>query len=400
MSLLFFEDFFSFLQFWAFYGLRQNSSAIRVTRGVAFDDDHRPPWRWLIWCKIVGHQTCQRSVAVVDVNCAGRQAPLSDSNLKEAETSCPWILGFTESQDGNTSLVLVRVRALRRQNLHRIPKDPTCGKQEALIALMELDDAAEVAGLRNVLPELLKVEREGRESCSQFLRNSLVSCVRYLRGRGYSKDLGITLCHLSSVIGSPVALRLGTIGRPSSCVLGRAGNIIVLAQRQDEPLFGVEEWASAMQVTDICYNNYLGNLQNTGPVPKGCWTTLPEPEVRELVPALKTNSWCSATVSSPRPSQQTRFAVKSSPRPRQWPLPVEEEVEKYRCWEFMLEQNHKLLFTKELETLHKTIVLTGEPPTTPTNADPGSWYTTALSKYKCPLPSHRGRYYCYGNKTE
>ncbi|CAL1294638.1 unnamed protein product, partial [Larinioides sclopetarius] len=36
------------------------------------------------------HLCCQRSVAVVDVNCAGRQAPLSDSNLKETEISCPW----------------------------------------------------------------------------------------------------------------------------------------------------------------------------------------------------------------------------------------------------------------------------------------------------------------------
>ncbi|GIX74818.1 uncharacterized protein CDAR_73851 [Caerostris darwini] len=361
---------------------------------------------------------CQRSVAVVDVNCAGRQAPLSDSNLKEAETSCPWILGFTESQDGNTRIYI------------EFQKDPTCGKQEALIALMELDDAAEVAGLRNVLPELLKVEREGRESCSQFLRNSLVSCVRYLRGRGYSKDLGITLCHLSSVIGSPVALRLGTIGRPSSCVLGRAGNIIVLAQRQDGPSFGVEEWASAMQVTDICYNNYLGNLQNTGPVPKGCWTTLPEPEVRELVlsPQDKFLVFGDSLFSKTIPADEVCRQVQSTTSPvatgkalsemyssltngkreciavimlkSDVNQPVEEEVEKYRCWEFMLEQNHKLLFTKELETLHKTIVLTGEPPTTPTNADPGSWYTTALSKYKCPLPSHRGRYYCYGNKTE
>ncbi|PRD25749.1 UNVERIFIED_CONTAM: Phlpp [Trichonephila clavipes] len=109
---------------------------------------------------------CQRSVAVVDVNCAGRQAPLTDNALKETEICSPWILGFTESQDGNTRIYI------------EFQKDPSNGKQEALIALMELDDTAEVGGLRNILPELLKAEKEGNESYPQFLRNSLVTCVR------------------------------------------------------------------------------------------------------------------------------------------------------------------------------------------------------------------------------
>ncbi|GFR01637.1 uncharacterized protein TNCT_511591 [Trichonephila clavata] len=362
--------------------------------------------------------SCQRSVAVVDVNCAGRQAPLTDNALKETEICSPWILGFTESQDGNTRIYI------------EFQKDPSSGKQEALIALMELDDPAEVGGLRNILPELLKAEKEGNESYPQFLRNSLITCVKYLRNRGYTKDLGITMCHLSSVTGSPVTLRLGTIGRPSSCVLGRAGNIIVLAQRQDEPPFGIEEWMSSLQVTEICYNNYLGNLQSSAPVPKGSWTSLPEPEVRELVlsPQDKFLVFGDSLFSKTIPADEVCRQVQTTTSPvaagkalsemysaltngkreciavimfkSDANQPVEEEVEKYRCWEFMLEQNHKLLFTKELETLHKTIVLTGEQTTTNSNADPGSWYTTALSKYKCPLPSHRGRYYCYGNKTE
>ncbi|PRD25302.1 UNVERIFIED_CONTAM: hypothetical protein NCL1_41300 [Trichonephila clavipes] len=36
-------------------------------------------------------------------------------------------------------------------------------------------------------------------------------------------------------------------------------------------------------VTEICYNNYLGNLQSSTPVPKGSWTFLPETVVSEVV---------------------------------------------------------------------------------------------------------------------
>ncbi|KFM58969.1 Protein phosphatase PHLPP-like protein, partial [Stegodyphus mimosarum] len=98
------------------------------------------------------HLCCQRSVAVVDVNCAGRQAPLSDSALKETENLSPWILGFTESQDGNTRLYI------------EFQKDAVSGRQEALIALMEVEDPEEVSQLRSVLPDLLKAERENKET--------------------------------------------------------------------------------------------------------------------------------------------------------------------------------------------------------------------------------------------
>ncbi|XP_054720765.1 PH domain leucine-rich repeat-containing protein phosphatase 1-like [Uloborus diversus] len=361
------------------------------------------------------HLCCQRPVAVVDVNCAGRQAPLTDCVLKDVEdVVSPWLLGFTESQDGNTRLYI------------EFQKDPTSGQQEALIALMEVDDLVEVAQLRSVLPELLKAEKECKETYPLYLKNSLIACVRYLRSRGYYKELGITMCHLSSSSSNPVTLRLGTIGRPSSCILGRAGNVIVLAQRQDPPPFEIEEWQIAMEDTEVCCNNCLNILQNQ-PAPKGIWTSIPDPEVRELIlsPQDKFLVFGDSAFSRTVPADEVCRQVQNTTSPvaagkalsemysaltdgRRECIAVimfksdmphnEEEVEKYRCWEFMLEQNHKLLFTKELETIHKTILHNGEPR--PTSADPPSWYKDAFSKYKCPLPSHRGRYYCYGGKME
>ncbi|KAG8176344.1 hypothetical protein JTE90_003306 [Oedothorax gibbosus] len=385
------------------------------------------------------HLCCQRSVAVVDVNCAGREAPLGENAKKETDIACPWILGFTESQDGNTRIYI------------EFQRDPSSGRQEALIALVEVDDSVEVAHLRAALPHLLREER-ARSPPQDFLGNALMSSIRFVRGRGYLCDVGITMCQLSSCAGNPlVTLRLGTVGRPASCVLGRAGNVIVLAQRQDSPPFDLDEWSAAMQATEVCCNNSLSSRQSPLPAPGGSWCPIPEPEVRELVlsPQDRFLVFGDSSFSTCVPPEEIHGQVigKTSPVAASKalsemssalaggrrecvavislragdPSEPEEEVEKYRCWEFMLEQNHKLLFTKELETIHKTILHTGSetkqlsnvsvlnvessdvwyttaPATVVANGDP--WYSSALSKYKCPLPSHRGRYYCYGNKTE
>lgn len=57
-------------------------------------------------------------------------------------------------------------------------KDHATGRQEALIALMEVDDPMEVAELRAVLPDLLKTERESKETYHHYLKNALLSSVR------------------------------------------------------------------------------------------------------------------------------------------------------------------------------------------------------------------------------
>ncbi|KFM58970.1 hypothetical protein X975_10151, partial [Stegodyphus mimosarum] len=176
------------------------------------------------------------------------------------------------------------------------------------------------------------------------------------------------MCHLSSTSGCPVTLRLGTIGRPSSCILGRAGNIIVLAQRQEVTPFGIDEWNQAMQETEVCCNNYF-NSAPSKPVPKGLWTCVPDPEVRELVlspqdkflvfgdnafsrivPADEVCRQVQGTTSPVAASKtlsEMYSALTSGKREciavimlKFDALPIEEDVEKYRCWEFMLEQNH------------------------------------------------------------
>lgn len=57
-------------------------------------------------------------------------------------------------------------------------KDHATGRQEALIALMEVGDPMEVAELRTVLPDLLKTERESKETYHHYLKNALLSSVR------------------------------------------------------------------------------------------------------------------------------------------------------------------------------------------------------------------------------
>ncbi|GFY57525.1 uncharacterized protein TNIN_243071 [Trichonephila inaurata madagascariensis] len=196
---------------------------------------------------------------------------------------------------------------------------------------------------------------------------NMLTVTTYLRSRGYTKDLGITMCHLSSVTGSPVTLRLGTIGRPSSCVLGRAGNIIVLAQRQDEPL-----WHRRMDIFLTGNGDLLQQLSGklkTTPVPKGSWgpprtqnpagfppknkflvfgdslfsKTIPADEVcRQVqtttspVAAGKALSEMYSALTNGKRECIAVIMFKSDAN-----QPVEEEVEKYRCWEFML-KNHKM----------------------------------------------------------
>lgn len=58
-------------------------------------------------------------------------------------------------------------------------KDQATGRQEALIALMEVDDVNEVGELRSVLPDLLKSERDCKETYHHYLKNALLSSVGY-----------------------------------------------------------------------------------------------------------------------------------------------------------------------------------------------------------------------------
>lgn len=67
-----------------------------------------------------------------------------------------------------------------------------------------------------------------------------------------------------------------------------------------------------------------------------------------------------------------------------------EDAEKYKSWEYMLEQNHKMLFSRELETIHRSFAYRNAPVQ---NEDSTNWCSNTASIYP---HNFRGRYYCYG----
>ncbi|XP_023221735.1 PH domain leucine-rich repeat-containing protein phosphatase 1-like isoform X1 [Centruroides sculpturatus] len=67
-----------------------------------------------------------------------------------------------------------------------------------------------------------------------------------------------------------------------------------------------------------------------------------------------------------------------------------EDAEKYKSWEYMLEQNHKMLFSRELETIHRSLAYRNTPIQ---NEDSSNWCSNNTSIHP---HNFRGRYYCYG----
>ncbi|KAL3185005.1 hypothetical protein MRX96_030892 [Rhipicephalus microplus] len=71
-----------------------------------------------------------------------------------------------------------------------------------------------------------------------------------------------------------------------------------------------------------------------------------------------------------------------------------DEAEAYKAWEYMLAQNHKMLFNRELETLHRTLAK-GKAARHATVADGA----TAAAFGTARLGSKKKRY-CYGQAGE
>lgn len=74
--------------------------------------------------------------------------------------------------------------------------------------------------------------------------------------------------------------------------------------------------------------------------------------------------------------------------------------EAYKSWEYVLEQNHNLLFTRQLQTLHKSFKQTKHRMR---SVDPGKWcnnhaaaaYGTICHYTRGSYPTYRGKYYYY-----
>lgn len=72
-----------------------------------------------------------------------------------------------------------------------------------------------------------------------------------------------------------------------------------------------------------------------------------------------------------------------------------DEAEAYKAWEYMLAQNHKMLFNRELETLHRTLVKGKTRHTAGHVADP-----TALAASGTARLGSKKKRYCYGQAGE
>ncbi|XP_064466635.1 PH domain leucine-rich repeat-containing protein phosphatase 2-like [Ornithodoros turicata] len=374
------------------------------------------------------HHLCsKKNVSVVDTKFCGRLAPpfKPNSNGHSGMDNLFWETGFSESPKGHARLYI---------NQYTQP----CGQLEVLAAIVESPQRQLLTLAKTAIAELVREERRCSETSSTFLQNIILATYRALGGRVCCHQLNIALCHVLPAVGDPCVQYDAASGMyevtvahmgPATCLLARGDSALSLAD--SSPVGSskciAEDWYSAVQAG-------FGTTELRR-APRPC--SLPNPSVRriQLCHEDRLLVLSSATLSdalSPEAVLQQAFAagqpmaaakrlgdsvttltsdagtcviVLALQRTPGAPSTLQgrsvhfrittdiddpDEAEAYKAWEYMLAQNHKLLFTRELETLQRSFVKSRTAiggPTIPASEDPD------------PAPVLSGRLkkrYCYG----
>ncbi|UYV84895.1 PHLPP2 [Cordylochernes scorpioides] len=310
----------------------------------------------------------ERAINLIDVQGSNRTPPLDRPASESWEQ--PWNVGFAETQ---------RSQVFVSQDQGVLVM--------AVIETQDIDNAMMIRGLlsRTLCPDRL----QAAEDLAQSLQTILLDIIRTVSSRSKPPP-GLGLC----------AVRAGGDGdvRAAAVASGNLTNCLVVAPGAPaEPLLAdlhtdqtaEEYWRDAVQEAANC-----------------CYVPPPRVGQGRLGPGATLVLASGAVWSVLRPEEAAAQAGDGPPGaaakriveiaraldPLSWPAAVAARKcddiapgeEKYKSWEYMLEQNHKLLFTRELETLHRNLLRQPPPPA------PYPW--TALEA--------EGRYYCYGLKEQ
>ncbi|GFU21252.1 hypothetical protein TNCV_9131 [Trichonephila clavipes] len=127
--------------------------------------------------------------------------------------------------------------------------------------------------LTNECPAHTLFNEETQQKLNEVGSGCLILC--YTGNKGADDEFDIELCGWKGNL----TLRCYIPEVGSAHYLRICGVDVPPYERREKKKFKI----SSIQVTEICYNNYLGNLQSSTPVPKGSWTFLPETVVSEVV---------------------------------------------------------------------------------------------------------------------
>ncbi|CAN8024744.1 unnamed protein product [Ixodes persulcatus] len=383
------------------------------------------------------HILCsRRNVSVVDTKFSGRLAPPFKPNASNQNCldSPFWTTGFSESLKGPARLYINQCT------------QPS-GQTEVLAAIVESPQRQLLSTAKTAVAQLVRQERRSAESSSVFLQNVLLSTYRALGSRACCHQLNILLCHLA-----PADVNINEDGPAYVMTVAQCGGATCLlahADKQTTNLFETstqttkciaEDWDMAVQ------EGFQANISSSWPTthrgPPPC--DLPSPTIRHvtlrpddrlivlstsaLSDALAPDAILAEALAGPNPmaaAKRLNQAVTSlvsdvgtcvitiglqptSPaaggsqgKSVHFRITTDiddeqaDEAEAYKAWEYMLAQNHKMLFNRELETLHRTLVKGKTRHTAGHVADP-----TALAASGTARLGSKKKRYCYGQAGE
>ncbi|KAH8018614.1 hypothetical protein HPB51_009053 [Rhipicephalus microplus] len=393
------------------------------------------------------HVLCsRRNVSVVDTKFSGRLAPPFKSNGpgQSCLESPFWTTGFSESLKGPARLYINQCT------------QPS-GHTEVLAAILESPQRQLLSTAKAAVAQLVRQERRSAESSAVFLQSIILSTYRALGSKACCHQLNILLCHLApadvGADGTDGAAYLMTVAQ-----CGGATCLLAHADKQATILFGesgqstrcvADDWDAAVQARSLVLFTQEGfqthassSWPSTARGPPPC--ELPSPSIRHVTlrpddrlvvlstaalgDALEPEAALAEALDAPNPMaaakrlnqavaslvsdggtcviaiglQPAAAAVAAGGPGKSVHFRITtdiddeqaDEAEAYKAWEYMLAQNHKMLFNRELETLHRTLAK-GKAARHATVADGA----TAAAFGTARLGSKKKRY-CYGQAGE
>ncbi|KAK8758883.1 hypothetical protein V5799_003484 [Amblyomma americanum] len=342
------------------------------------------------------HVLCsRRNVSVVDTKFSGRLAPPFKSNGpgQTCLESPFWTTGFSESLKGPARLYINQCT------------QPS-GHTEVLAAILESPQRQLLSTAKAAVAQLVRQERRSADSSAVFLQSIILSTYRALGSKACCHQLNIVLCHLAPADASADADGAAYLMTVAQC--GGATCLLAHADKQATILFDsngqttrcvADDWDAAVQ--EGFQTHASSSWPSTARGPPPC--ELPSPSIRHVTlrpddrlvvlstaalgEALAPDAALAEALDAPNPMaaakrlnqavaslvsdggtcviaiglQQAAATTGGPGKSVHFRITTDiddeqaDEAEAYKAWEYMLAQNHKMLFNRELETLHRTL---------------------------------------------
>ncbi|KAH7982462.1 hypothetical protein HPB52_005099 [Rhipicephalus sanguineus] len=382
------------------------------------------------------HVLCsRRNVSVVDTKFSGRLAPPFKSNgpAQSCLESPFWTTGFSESLKGPARLYINQCT------------QPS-GHTEVLAAILESPQRQLLSTAKAAVAQLVRQERRSAESSAVFLQSIILSTYRALGSKACCHQLNILLCHLApadvSADDTDGAAYLMTVAQcgGATCLLAHADKqaTILFEESGQSTRCVADDWDAAEGFQTHASSSWPSTAR--GPPP----CELPSPSIRHVTlrpddrlvvlstaalgDALEPEAALAEALDAPNPMaaakrlnqavaslvsdggtcviaiglQPAAAAVAAGGPGKSVHFRITtdiddeqaDEAEAYKAWEYMLAQNHKMLFNRELETLHRTLAK-GKAARHATVAD-----GAAAAAFGTARLGSKKKRYCYGQAGE